>query len=88
MPKPILKSSVRILRPAEYEPLREGAGTFENQTRSDVLLLTGLRFIEAQRMQTSPGWIDGRFEIIFRETFAKSRIPPRDCPVNESYRMR
>ena len=61
MPKPILKSRVRILRPAEYEQLREGAATLENQTRSDALLLTGLRYIEAQRLQTNPKWVDGRF---------------------------
>jgi len=69
MPKPILKSLVRILRPGEYKPLREGAGTLENQTRSDVLVLTGLRYIEAQRLQTNPGWIDGWFEIIFSRNF-------------------
>jgi hypothetical protein len=61
MPKPILKSGVRILRPAEYEQLREGAGKLEHQTRSDALLLTGLRYVEAQRLQTNPKWADGRF---------------------------
>ena len=61
MPKAILKGQVRILRPSEYEQLREGAETLENQTRSDALLLTGLRYIEAQRLQTNPGWVDGRF---------------------------
>jgi len=61
MPKPILKSGVRILRPTEYELLREGAETLENQTRSDALLLTGLRYIEAQRLQDNPDWVDGRF---------------------------
>jgi len=61
MPKPILKSGVRILRPSEYEQLREGAGTPENQTRVDALLLTGLRYVEAQRLQTNPKWADGRF---------------------------
>jgi hypothetical protein len=40
--------------------LRKGAGTIENQTRSDVLL-TGLRYVEAQRLQTNPKWVDGRF---------------------------
>src|SRR5437879_6855080 len=61
MPKPILKSGVRILRPNEYEQLREGARTLENQTRADGLLLTGLRYVEAQRLQTNPDWLDGRF---------------------------
>src|SRR5436853_6917907 len=64
MPKPILKSGVRILRPAEYEQLLEGAATLENQTRSDALLLTGLRYIEAQRLQTNHKWVDGRFILL------------------------
>src|SRR5437660_9664898 len=61
MPKPILKSGVRILRPIEYDGLRDSARTLENQTRSDTLLLTGLRYVEAQRLQTKPDWVDGRF---------------------------
>lgn len=61
MPKPILKGGVRVLRPAEYEQLRQGAGTLDNQTRSDALLLTGLRYVEAERLQNNPDWVDGRF---------------------------
>ena len=60
MAKPILKSGVRILRPAECELLREGARALENQTRYDALLLTGLRYVEAQRLQSNPDWLDGR----------------------------
>ncbi len=59
--KPILKGGVRILRPNEYEFLREGARTLDNQTRLDVLLLTGLRYIEAQRLQKNLDWLDSRF---------------------------
>src|SRR5438552_15893944 len=61
MSKPILKTEVRILRPAEYEQLRDGAKGLENQTRCDALLLTGLRYVEAQRLQSNPDWVDGRF---------------------------
>jgi len=61
LPKPIIKGRVRILRPAEYEQLRKGAETLENQTRADGLLLTGLRYVEAQRLQNNPDWVDGRF---------------------------
>ena len=59
--RPILKGGVRILRPGEYESLREGAKTLENQTRLDVLLLTGLRYVEAQRLQKNPDWLDTKF---------------------------
>lgn len=61
MATPILKAKVRILRPREYETLREGAEKLENQTKLDVLLLTGLRYVEAQRLQQNPAWFDGRF---------------------------
>ena len=71
MPKPILKSGVRILRPSEYDKLREGTRTLENRTRSDALLLTGLRYVEAQRLQGNPDWVDGRF--IHLPTFAQRK---------------
>jgi len=61
MPKPIIKGGVRVLRPMEYELLWKGAGNQENQTRLDALLLTGLRYVEAQRLQQNSDWLDGRF---------------------------
>ena len=72
MPKPILKSGVRILRPSEYDKLREGTRTLENRTRSDALLLTGLRYVEAQRLQGNPDWVDGRF--IHLPAFAQRKV--------------
>ena len=36
MSKSILKSGVRIIRPSEYEWLREGAKILENRTKSDA----------------------------------------------------
>lgn len=41
--------------------LREHAKTLENQTRMDALLLTGLRYLEAQRFHDHPDWFDGNF---------------------------
>ena len=61
MTAPILKAGVRILRPCEYEALRRGAKKLENQVRLDALLLTGLRYVEAQRLQKHPKWFDGKF---------------------------
>lgn len=58
---PILKGGVRILRPCEYELLRKGAKKVENQVRLDALLFTGLRYVEAQRLQRHPQWFDGEF---------------------------
>jgi hypothetical protein len=59
--KPIIKQGIRILRPFEYELLRDGAGKLENQTNLDCLLLTGARYIEAQRLQEHKEWLDGIF---------------------------
>jgi len=61
VPSPIIKSHVRVLRPGEYEILRSGVPSLENQTRLDVLLTTGLRYVEAQRLQENPDWFDRRF---------------------------
>jgi len=61
MPKPIIKGVVRVLRPTKYELLWKGARSQENQTRLDALLLTGLRYVEAQRLQQNEEWLDGRF---------------------------
>ena len=58
---PILKNHVRILRVNEYEILREKAKTLQNRTRLDTLLLTGLRYVEAQRLHDHPDWFDGNF---------------------------
>ncbi|MEM2778316.1 MAG: hypothetical protein QXH00_06470 [Candidatus Jordarchaeales archaeon] len=58
---PILKGGVRILRPCEYELLRKGAKKLQNQVRLDTLLLTGLRYVEAQRLYENPIWFDGKF---------------------------
>lgn len=58
---PILKGGVRILRPCEYELLRRGAEKLANQVRLDALLLTGLRYVEAQRLREHPEWFDGKF---------------------------
>ena len=58
--KPIIKSRVRILRPNEYEQLRLNI-SLEKQTQLDVLLLGGMRYVEAQRLQKNPEWFDGNF---------------------------
>ena len=59
--KPIIKERVRILRPAEYNALREGARELDNKTNLDALTLTGLRYVEAQRLKENKDWFDGTF---------------------------
>ena len=60
--RPIIKSKVRILRADEYEALRSGAGAEHNQTHLDAALLTGMRYIELQRLHDNPEWFDGQFD--------------------------
>lgn len=55
------KIKTRILRPSEYEVLREGAGKLENQTLLDSCLLLGARYEECRRIQKNPEWFDGNF---------------------------
>ncbi|MBC7114958.1 MAG: site-specific integrase [Archaeoglobi archaeon] len=59
--KPERKRPFRILRPLEYEMLKQGARSKENRLNLDVLLLTGLRYEEARRLQEHPEWFDGNF---------------------------
>jgi len=64
MSVPILKGKdikTRILRPAEYILLRQGATTTENRTLLDGCLLLGARYEECRRIQRNPGWFDGNF---------------------------
>lgn len=75
--KPIVKNKVRILRPAEYDALRNGARLLDNQTNLDTTLLTGLRHVEAQRLKEHEDWFDGRFvhlpEMAVRKAKRKQR---------------
>ena len=55
---PILKGGVRILRPREYELLREVIPKIEHQIILDTLLYTGMRYVELLRFKKNPGWYD------------------------------
>jgi len=58
MKKPILKVNVRILRPLEYDRLREAIPKMYHQIFLDTLLYTGMRYVEAQRFQEYSDWYD------------------------------
>jgi integrase len=67
--QPILKSgrkwSVRILRPQEYTQIwQHGALMPQNKVFSDVLLYTGMRYVEAKRLRENPNWLDGASKFI------------------------
>lgn len=84
--KPIIKSKVRILRADEWEALRKGATLLKNQVHLDVLLYTGMRYVEAQRLHGRPEWFDGQFVFLPAEAVLKHerkqverwvRLPPK-----------
>lgn len=64
MKTPILKGKkvkTRILRPEEFELLREGAPSIPAKTLLDGCLLMGARYEEARKIQKNPDWFDGNF---------------------------
>ncbi len=62
---PILKKGVRILRPREYEQLREAVPKVEHQLILDALLYTGMRYVELQRFKMHPEWYDSEGGYIY-----------------------
>jgi len=55
---PILKGGVRILRPREYELLRNVIPKMEHQIILDTLLFTGMRYVELERFSAHAEWYD------------------------------
>jgi integrase len=78
--KPIGMKEVRILRPSEYELLRQGALDFNegNAINLDGLLLTGMRYLEAVRFQDHPEWFDGNFVYLPKEAQLKEASKQRE----------
>lgn len=54
-------SKIRTLRPDEYEAIRAAIPKSSEQVQLDALLLTGMRYVEAQRLHDHPDWFDGNF---------------------------
>lgn len=69
----ITKNGVRVLRPSEFEKLKRELKTYQkHQLRG--LLLTGMRYIEARRLQQNPDWFDGKFIQIPDEGSRKDKM--------------
>jgi integrase len=71
--KPILRSDTRILRPREFRVLLNAVPLLDQQTQLQMLLLTGMRYIEAKRFQSYPSWWDGDFIHMPREACRKDK---------------
>ena len=85
--RPILKIGVRILRPAEYEALREAIPKEHHKIMLDAALFTGMRYVELQRFKSHPSWYDDQGGYIYlpREASQKKERKMKDRYVYLSY---
>jgi len=71
---PLIKNNVRILRPSEYKLIHRNLMKRHHKIFLDTLLFTGMRYVEAQRLQKNPDWFDEEFIHMPNEKyFAKRR---------------
>jgi len=56
----IIKSGVRILRPSEYQEIKNHVKR-DKEILMDSLLLTGMRYEELLRLRQNPDWFDRQF---------------------------
>lgn len=66
-------TQIRTLRADEYEALRQGCETDRGRIQLDALLLTGMRYVEVQRLHDNPKWFDGNFVFLPRDAVLKQR---------------
>ncbi len=85
--KPIIRSSesfqVRILRPVEFETLRD---SMDGNTKKicTSLLVTGMRYVELQRFRENPDWLDGRFIYLPRGSMMKVKAKQKERAIRLS----
>ena len=77
------KFEVRILRPVEFEKIRDA---MEPDTRRicTSLLLTGMRYAELQRFRENPEWLDGNFVYLPRGSMLKVKAKQRERAIRLS----
>ena len=71
------KFEVRILRPVEFEKLRDA---MDPDTRKicTALLLTGMRYAGLKRLRENSDWLDGKFVHLPRESMLKVKAKQRE----------
>lgn len=57
----LIKEKTRILRAVEYKQLYNAIPKQDHKTILNALLLSGMRYVELQRLQQNTGWFDGNF---------------------------
>jgi integrase len=69
--RPIIRADTRVLRPSEFKALLDHVPKTDHQTMLQVLLFTGMRYVELQRFQNFPSWFDGDFIHLPKEACLK-----------------
>ncbi len=64
------KFEVRILRPAEFEKIRDAMGP-DTRKVCTALLPTGMRYAKSRRFRENPDWLDGKFVYLPRGSMLK-----------------
>jgi integrase len=77
------KFQVRILRPVEFEIIRNA---MEPDTRRicTSLLLTGMRYAELHRFRENPDWLDGKFVFLSSGSMLKAKAKQRERAIRLS----
>ena len=78
------KFEVRILRPMEYEKLRD-AMDVDTRKICTALLLTGMRYAELCRFRENPDRLDGKFVYLPRGSMLKVKAKQRERAIRLSY---
>ena len=77
------KFEVRILRPSEWETLRDALDI--NMKRiCTSLLVTGMRYAELQRFRENSDWLDGRFVYLPRGSMMKIKAKQKERAIRLS----
>jgi integrase len=77
------KFEVRILRPVEFEKLRDAMDP-DTRRICTSLLLTGMRYAELQRFRENPDWLDGKFVYLPRGSMLKVKAKQRERAIRLS----
>ena len=77
------KFEVRILRPVEFEKLRD-AMDVNTRKICTALLLTGMRYAGLCRFRESPDWLDGKFVHLPRGSMLKVKAKQRERAIRLS----
>jgi len=67
------KAGISILTPIEYEQLR-GQASKKGKYQLDLLLYTGMRYAEVQKLHKNPGWFDSERKTIHLPKTADRKV--------------